>query len=349
MSRKPRIHFKGALYHAIARGNGQRNIFLDDGDYQSYKGLLQAYKQRYKFLLYAYALLPDCLHLLIEVDRVPLARIMQGLQFRHSRRINQKHSRSGHLFGDRYQAVICQKSVYLAQLTAFLHLAPVRAGLVKRAADFPWTSFHAYAGIPQSNGLVAAQPVMDWLAKRADGPQSYAEYMAEQAQDEDGQGFYRVSEGQFLGSPAFVKQVKARHAKPAAMKRDVSLADIVASTSRALDIPEDLFYSPSRNHQGAWGRSVAGYLARKLCDCQVKAVAAHFRRHPAVISQGMGKVERRLREEAQVMRAIQTIEAELIEENAQDQEHPAVSAGCHRFRGKGDDEHAVQNQYETLT
>jgi putative transposase len=311
MSRKPRIHFKGALYHAVARGNGQREIFLNDEDYQSYMGLLKAYKQRYKFRLYAYALLPDRLHLLIEVDRAPLSRIMQGLQFRHSRRINQKHGRSGHLFGDRYHAVICQKSVYLAALTAHLHLAPVRAGLAKHAADFPWTSFHAYAGISQPTGLVATQPVLDWLAKRADGPQSYAEYVTEQAQGEDGQGFYRVTEGQFLGSPAFVKQVNALKTNQSAEKRDIFLADIVASTSRALGIPEDLFYSPSRNHQGAWGRSVAGYLARKLCNCQVKVVADHFQRHPAVISQGMGKVERRLREEALVMQAIQTIEAEL--------------------------------------
>ena len=313
MARKPRIHFAGALYHAVARGNGQQKIFINDEDHASYLALLKAYRRRYGFFLYAYALLPDCLHLLIEVGKVPLSRIMQGLQFRHSRRFNQKYRRHGHLFSDRYQAVICQKAVYLAALTAFLHLEPVRAGLVEHPGDYSWSSYHVYSGNMQQSDLVDTGTVLDRLGLNKDAPaRGYGDFMAKMALDEDGVGFYRVMERQFLGSPAFVKQVKALQAKEPDSIRDISLADIVFSTSRALKIPADLFYSPSRNHQGAWGRSVAGYLARKLCDCRVSAVAEHFRRDPAVISQGMGKVERRLREDDTVSRAVTALEKALI-------------------------------------
>jgi len=91
MARKPRIHFPGALYHVIARGNRRQKIFRDDSDYELYLQFLEEYKDRYRFMLYAYALLPNHLHLLIEVGEIPLSRLMQTFQFRYTRNFNIKY------------------------------------------------------------------------------------------------------------------------------------------------------------------------------------------------------------------------------------------------------------------
>ena len=88
MARKPRIHFPGALYHVIARGNRGQKVFRDDSDHELYLQFLEEYKERYRFALYAYALLPN--HLLIEVGEIPLSRLMQTLQFRYTRNFNIK-------------------------------------------------------------------------------------------------------------------------------------------------------------------------------------------------------------------------------------------------------------------
>ena len=85
MARRPRIHFPSALYHVIARGNRGQKVFLDDSDYQLYLQFLKEYKERYRFSLYSYALLPNHLHLLIEVGETHLSRLMQTLQFRYTR------------------------------------------------------------------------------------------------------------------------------------------------------------------------------------------------------------------------------------------------------------------------
>jgi len=82
MARKPRIHFPGALYHVITRGNRRQGVFLDEKDFKTFLAYLSNYKSRYAFHLYAYALMKNHLHLLVEVEEIPLSRIMQSLLFR---------------------------------------------------------------------------------------------------------------------------------------------------------------------------------------------------------------------------------------------------------------------------
>ena len=79
MARKPRMHFPGALYHVISRGNQRQDIFLDEKDLKTYLSYLSEYKLRYPFYLYAYALMKNHFHLLLEVKETPLSKIMQSL------------------------------------------------------------------------------------------------------------------------------------------------------------------------------------------------------------------------------------------------------------------------------
>jgi len=93
MQRKPRIHLFGTFYHVSARGNRRQKIFLDNKDYQLYISFLNEYKNRYGFSLYAYTLMPNHVHLLIEVVETPLSKLMQNLQFRYTRNFNIKYKK----------------------------------------------------------------------------------------------------------------------------------------------------------------------------------------------------------------------------------------------------------------
>ena len=109
MARKPRIHFPGAFYHVIARGNRGQNIFRDDQGYELYLRFLREYKACFHFLLYAYTLMPTHIHLLLEVSETLLSRLMQILQFRYTRNFNIKYKKWEHLFQGRYKAIFCDK------------------------------------------------------------------------------------------------------------------------------------------------------------------------------------------------------------------------------------------------
>src|SRR6266436_7644501 len=90
MPRKPRVAYSGAFYHVITRGNQRQNLFHDDKDREFYLDRLEQYRKRYGFTIYAYVLMSNHVHLLIETGKTPLSTIMQGLQFSYTRYLNRR-------------------------------------------------------------------------------------------------------------------------------------------------------------------------------------------------------------------------------------------------------------------
>ncbi len=146
MARKSRIHYPGALYHVMLRGNGGANIFFVDGDRYRFFLLMQEAIERYGFRVHAFCLMSNHIHLALQVGEIPLSRIMQNLSFRYTQWINWRTKKKGHLFQGRYKAVLVEEDEYLLQLVAYLHLNPVRAGMANSPPDYRWSSHRAYLG-----------------------------------------------------------------------------------------------------------------------------------------------------------------------------------------------------------
>ncbi len=94
--------------------------------------------------------MPNHVHLLIEVFETPLSKLMQNLQFRYTRNFNIKYKKRSHLFQGRYKAILCEKDSYFLELSAYIHLNPVRAGLVEDPINYRWSSEAA----PQTDELM---------------------------------------------------------------------------------------------------------------------------------------------------------------------------------------------------
>jgi putative transposase len=139
MARRPRLFAPGLLYHVIARGNQRQLTFLTDRDYHAYLVRLAAYHTRYSVKLYAYCLMPNHVHLLLQTSEVPLAKFMQGLQQSYTQRFNRVHGQVGHLFQGRYKAIVCERDEYLLTLIRYIHLNPVRARLVDDPETYPYS------------------------------------------------------------------------------------------------------------------------------------------------------------------------------------------------------------------
>ena len=129
MSRKPRIHNEGALYHVIIRGNNREYIFKEELWKKQYLEIIMRYKQKYKFKLYAYVIMDNHAHLLIEVNHVPLSKVMQCIQQVFTQMFNREQKRTGHVFEQRYKSILCDKDEYLLMLIRYIHQNPLRAGL----------------------------------------------------------------------------------------------------------------------------------------------------------------------------------------------------------------------------
>lgn len=126
MARKPRVEFAAAVYHVIVRGNRREVIFHDDADYKAYLERLERYRARDRGTVYAYVLMANHVHLLLETGAIPLSRTMQSLQFTYSQYYNRRYGKTGHVFQGRYKAILCDREVYLLELVRYLHLNPAR-------------------------------------------------------------------------------------------------------------------------------------------------------------------------------------------------------------------------------
>jgi REP element-mobilizing transposase RayT len=144
MPRFPRIHYPGAVYHVMARGVDGRDIFADDLDRQTFLSTTDAVKKETASSLLAYCLMGNHFHFAIKVKGVPLARIMQRLLTTYAMAFNFRHDRQGHLFQARYKAVLCLDDAYLIALVRYIHMNPVRAGLVETPGQWPWSSQREY-------------------------------------------------------------------------------------------------------------------------------------------------------------------------------------------------------------
>lgn len=312
MARKPRIHFPGAFYHVIARGNRGDKIYRDDKDYHLYLSFLSEYKERYHFYLYAYTLMPNHMHILIEVCEAPLSRLMQNLQFRYTRNFNIKYKKNGHLFQGRYKAILCEKDSYFLELSAYIHLNAVRAGLVEDPINYRWCSYRSYVRGEKDNLVDRNFLWAQFSDKKIVARNKYERFVKSRIGQGHRDDLYELKDQRFLGKGDFVEDVHRSLNEEPPFVYDISIREIISGVSLALNISADLFYSPNRNRQGAWGRAVVGYIGRKLGGHQIKAISQHFNRDPVVMSQGIKRLEQKLKEEKAFAKMMTRMEQSFI-------------------------------------
>jgi putative transposase len=195
VARGIRIEFAGAFYHVMARGNRRERIFRDDTDRHFFSRTLGEACERTGWRVHAWVLMDNHYHLMLETPEANLVAGMKWLQNTYTRRFNGRHRLWGRLFGDRYKAILSEGSsdYYYSSLMDYIHLNPVRVGLVRRAKcesvrDYPWSSVAAGYPIPASQraswlavseGLAMAQ-----CPDTAAGRRRFVAHLDERAQEE---------------------------------------------------------------------------------------------------------------------------------------------------------------------
>lgn len=153
MARLPRISAEQYFYHVFSRGNNREPVFFESSDYGRFLDNLDRFQPELGFRLYAYCLLPNHFHLLLRPGKVELSKIMQTLMTAYSMYANRKYDRVGHIFQGRFKSIIIEKDPYLLEVMRYIHLNPVRAGLVERVEEYPWSSYLKYMsageGVPK--------------------------------------------------------------------------------------------------------------------------------------------------------------------------------------------------------
>ena len=145
MPRTAREKSSLCIYHVILRSVNKQIIFEDDYDYLQFINILKYYKPSCAFKLYAYCLMDNHIHLLLENTTLELDKIMKKIEVKFVRWYNLKYQRVGNLFQDRYKSEPVNDMKYFQTVFRYIHQNPLHAGLEKVPGTYPWSSYYDYA------------------------------------------------------------------------------------------------------------------------------------------------------------------------------------------------------------
>jgi putative transposase len=294
MARKPRIHYPGAIYHVMLRGNAKQPIFHKDEECRYFEKILAQELEQYSFELHAYCWMKNHVHMALQVKDRPLSKLMQNISQRYTYWVNKRYDRVGHLFQGRYKAILVDKDAYLKELIRYIHLNPVRANTVADPKDYLLSSHAAYAGHVKPPSWLT----IDWGLSQFGKTESvaragYLHFMGQTTEKELLKELRHGSkEGRILGGESFIREVLKKNSEtvPAEVAID-QLVDVVAGVYRVS--PWEMT-SASRSRHLAEARAMTALIGMDHCGYSLTDFARYFKRNMSSMSKLVKLVRTRL-------------------------------------------------------
>ncbi len=165
MTRQARIYFQKAVYHVTIRGNNRQNILEDDKDKAVFLDCLKKFKVRFGFKLYAFVIMDNHVHLIIEANSaVNISKIMQAITLSYSVKFRKKYSYSGYVWQGRFKSNVIDGDRYIVECINYIHHNPIRANMVSDPEDYSWSSWNFYNADHDTSGNNFITGIIDKFA-----------------------------------------------------------------------------------------------------------------------------------------------------------------------------------------
>lgn len=306
MARKPRLHLVGGLYHVMLRGNNGKKIFFDNDDREYLEKLVAEGVKRFDHKILAYCWMSNHIHLAIEVNKIPLSKIIQNLSFRYTRYINKKRKQIGHLFQGRYKAILVEKDNYLLELVRYIHLNPIRAKVVRKLSNYKWSSHHIYLGKKESL-LIESDKVLSMFSKnKKTASKQYLQFLKEGI---DCSTNFEVGgqDSRIIGNEKFVEKHLSNEDN---YMPKIGISQIIKSSCSVLNLSKNKLHEKTRNRQVTFARHVIGYLNKHYGKSTMQNLANQFSLDLSTLSRSITNLENKL-EEPIVSKIIKKIKNEI--------------------------------------
>ena len=236
MARPLRIQYPGAFYHVTSRGNEQKEIFKSRRDREKFCEYLGSASSRYGAIIHSYCLMSNHYHLLLESPEGNLSQIMRHINGAHTTYFNVKRKRAGSLFQGRHKAILVEADEYALELSRYIHLNPVRAGMVERPEQHEWSSYNAFASRRQANDWLCCDLIWEMIGGTgATACKNYRVFVERNLGRTYESPLTNVFASSLLGSPDFVSEISTRFLNeqtdqrnlPGRLKNDAGLREVV--------------------------------------------------------------------------------------------------------------------------
>jgi len=318
MPRKARIDAPGALHHIIVRGIEKSPIFKDSRDHEQFLARLGTILTETSTVCYAWALIPNHVHLLLRTGTTSLTTVMRRVLTGYAQQFNRRHRRHGYLFQNRYKSILCETDPYLLELVRYIHLNPVRA---RKVADLDALDRYPHSGHAVLMGNLK-HPWQDtdtilslFGRKSAAARRAYRSFvergMTQGKRPElvggdlrrSAQGWTATRKGalrgasdeRILGSSAFVTSVleQAREAYDKRLRASsMDLATLVAVVADRFDVAASVIKSTVKQRPASQARAILAHLAIDRLGITGTTLAEHLHISPSAVSKLAGRGRR---------------------------------------------------------
>ena len=289
MARSTRIHRPGDFHYLVLRANAGRELFPQAADFSEFAKLVARHGAACDVRVLAFCWVTDEASFALQVSSAPLGKFVQRVAGQHAERINRREGVRGHLFRQRYRAVVIAEP-RLPLVVSHLHLMPVRLGLVADPAEYPWSSHRSYLGL-QTLSWVHPELVLQRLGSPS---RSAVSAYRELIEGEVGRRAELAARGS--SSRADAEREFLRRLVPITRRApgDVAALDrLIESVAARLDVRRDELQSRSRRRALSLGRAVVAWRATRSGVATLNEVARYLGRHPSTLSIAIERYRRR--------------------------------------------------------
>jgi putative transposase len=207
MSRPIRLEFPDALYHITSRGDRREDIYDDDADREAFLKIFSKVIEQNNWYCYSYCLMSNHYHLLVQTPDANLSKGMRQLNGIYTQYYNRRHGLTGHLFQGRYKSILVDQDAYLLELSRYIVLNPVKAGMVKSVEKWVWSSYRAMVGMTPSPEWLSSEFLLSQFSKqRKTAIKRYRQFVSEGLKNSS--IWHQLSNQVYLGDKAFVDRVQ---------------------------------------------------------------------------------------------------------------------------------------------
>lgn len=282
MPRRSRLHVPGGVYYIILRSNPGRHIFSHASDYGDFEKFLTSALARCRAYVHAFAWQTDAIHMVVQITDVSVGRFVQRLTSQYARHVHKQRGGSGHLFQQRYHAVLIDPDVYLLRLIRYLHLLPPHDGVAEGIDANRLNSHSAYLGLTRVPWLTRrlAFRMLVRQGKRPD--KAYSELMHKPPDPRDSVRFERGSrrDPRVLGEAGFLASLPTR---PCVPENRGSLDQVIDAISQRMGLEREAVMSKSRQRTLALARALVTWHAIEHGIATLAEVARKLHRDPSTL------------------------------------------------------------------
>lgn len=308
MARQLRIAYPGAFYHVTSRGNEQKDVFKSQKDREKFLEYLESATVRYRAVVHAYCLMSNHYHLLLETPAGNLPQIMRHINGAYTTYFNVKRKRAGHLFQGRYRAILVELDKYATGLSRYIHLNPVRAGMVTRPEEYRWSSYRNYIGQSPAPPWLNLETILNIFGKRAtEAKKKYHTFVEDLLGKEYDNPLQNTFGTAVLGTTGFVEMVTATHLAAKAEDRSVPGLRQLKTSPEPDEILKAVAAVMGQNRKLA--RQVGMYLFHKYSGKKLREIGSLFDVGETAIAEARRLLSKKMEQDKKLCEEVENIKA----------------------------------------